>query len=311
MKSRAISYLARLRFRFFLACVFTLFASPAVFAEEQVEKYAFEHEVDAYYSSVGVYINLTDEPIPDLGDVSEKSIYQDLLFRSHKPRFMLFEASVYPMPVLGAYLKKHQRPFYDQTAINDDQNLVKILTAGFEEPYALSMFMGNVVTYGSEIAEGYRNKGFMGYLLSYGDTHIVNNEFVQDNWWELEWKIKGSIVKQSRNLEWSFRVGGKWHDNPAITDAMYVGIRRDQIRTDKSWLSFIDNSGVDFYLEFAQDGFTPTQQRALLFKNIPVSDASYVVRLNVGLIRTTDRRYSAPLTEDTSLQIVITPSIKF
>ena len=48
----------------------------------------------------------------------------------------------------------------------DDLNIVEVLTAGFEEPYALSLFLGNMVTYGpSDSGEG-KNKGFMGYLIS-------------------------------------------------------------------------------------------------------------------------------------------------
>jgi len=139
----------------------------------------------------------------------------------------------------------------------------------------------------------------------------LNNEVIDDNWYEFEWKIKGTFVKQQKNLDWSFRVGAKWHGNPFISDAVYMGIRRDHFDIKQGWLSFLQNSGVDMFLEFSQSKFAPTQQRILLHKNIPLESSGNIFTLTLGLIRTTERRYQFPLVEDTSLQLVITPSIKF
>jgi hypothetical protein len=289
-------------------------AAPA-WADDTVQQpfswYNWEAEVDAYYSNLGLYINLTDEPIPDLGNQSEDVIYRDLLLRSHKPRFMLLEASVYPMPILGAAIKQNYPDTYDDATFGADFNLVKVLTAGFEEPYALSLFLGNMVTYGSDETGQSKNKGFMGYLFSHGDKHLLNNEVIADNWYEFEWKIKGKIDKTEYNLDWSFRVGGKWHGNELIADAFYFGIRRDQFDFDSAWLSFLENSGVDMFFEFGQELHAPTQQRLLLHKNIPFSNSHSLIVLTTGLIRTSPRRYSFPLEENTDLQLVIAPSFKF
>ncbi|MDF3822722.1 hypothetical protein P3G55_22680, partial [Leptospira sp. 96542] len=35
------------------------------------------------------------------------------------------------------------------------------------------------------------HRGYMGYLLSCGAQHIHNNVLIDDNWCELEWKLKG------------------------------------------------------------------------------------------------------------------------
>ena len=140
---------------------------------------------------------------------------------------------------------------------------------------------------------------------------MLNNEAIHDNWWEFEWKIKGEIARPNLDLDWSFRIGGKWHENVSIADTYYVGVRRDHIDVKKRWISFLDNSGVDLFFEFGQDERAPTQQRAFIFKNIPLENSKRALRLSFGLIRTTERRYRAPLQENTNLQLVITPSIKF
>jgi len=259
-------------------------------------------------------LELADEPIPDLGNQSEEAIYQDLLLRSHKPRFILLELSINPMPVLGAFIKNNYGHFYQEAELGEDLNIVEVLTAGFEEPYAVSIFMGNMVVYGAEGSETDgrgTNKGFMGYLLSHGDKHLLNNEVINDNWYEFEWKIKGKIVKQQRNLEWSFRLGAKWHENESIADSIYVGVRRDHFDIEKKWLSFLENSGVDLFFEYSQDALAPTQQRILVHKNFPLENSKRVFTLAVGLIRTTSRRYQLPLQENTDLQLVIIPSVKF
>ena len=59
-------------------------------------------EPDAYYSNVGVFVPLTDEPIPDINITSEIDIYRQLLLTSWPPRFFLAELSVDPLPALDS-----------------------------------------------------------------------------------------------------------------------------------------------------------------------------------------------------------------
>jgi hypothetical protein len=277
----------------------------------ETETIAWETEVDPYYTSIGLYINLTDQPIPHLNTTDEKNIYGDLLLRSYKPRFMLIEASVYPMPVLGAFWRHNYRDSYDKAQLGSDLNMVEALTAGFEEPYALSLFLGNMVTYQSDITAMGKNKGFMGYLLSVGDKHLFRNQVIDDNWLELEWKIKGTVSQTQMDLDWSLRAGLKWHDEEAIADAYYFAFRRDHSEIKNAWLSFMENSGVDVYFEFGQALRAPTQQRLLFHKNIPLQNSKNRFVFTLGLIRTSQRRYQPPYQIDTDLQLVFTPSIKF
>lgn len=188
---------------------------------------SFDYELDAYYSNASIYIPLTNQAIKDIGEAGEFEVYRTLALQSFNPRFFLIEASINPLPVLGLYLKREQRSFYDDFDISDDLNLIQAITEGFEEPYALSFFLGNVVRFSSPGEyEKTSNKGYTGFLLSVGDQHIKDNVAIDDNWHELEWKLKGDKRFRDRNLSWSFRLGSKTHSHQDITDVYYLGLRR-------------------------------------------------------------------------------------
>jgi hypothetical protein len=113
---------------------------------------SIEYELDAYYTNIGAYIPLTDAEMKEVEVGDETLIYRELLANAFIPRFFLVEASVNPLPVLGVYIKEDHESFYDRAEITDDVNLIDALTEGFEEPYALSFFVGNVIRFTSAIS---------------------------------------------------------------------------------------------------------------------------------------------------------------
>ena len=111
----------------------------------------FGYELDLYYTNVSVEIPLTDKPMPNGGWLSEREVYTRLFKDSLHPQLLLLEASVYPMPVLGTYLKEHSPNTYDNFTFGDtDLNLLDGLTAGFQEPWALSAFVGSGMNFTRE-----------------------------------------------------------------------------------------------------------------------------------------------------------------
>ena len=94
--------------------------AAAAVAEAQAETSKAEvvWERDPYYSDVDVNIPLTDKPIPTIRSKNEATIYRDLVTGSLVPRYMLLEASIYPMPVLGTYIKGHSPWLYQQGEIS-------------------------------------------------------------------------------------------------------------------------------------------------------------------------------------------------
>ncbi|MBU0730243.1 MAG: hypothetical protein KKE17_05870 [Proteobacteria bacterium] len=280
---------------------------------EKTETVSFEYELDAYYSNVGLYVSLTDKPIAFAGEKSEFQIYRDLFYSSYVPRFAVVEASVNPLPCLGLFIKNNYEDFYDDAEASSDINLIQAVTAGFEEPYAFSIFLGNVISFRKPGETGLvPNKGYMGYLISAGNYHIKDNDAISDNWLELEWKIKGDRKVEKQRLSWSFRVGGKMHGNQYITDVFYVSLRRSRIDYEASWLSLMQNSGFEFTLKFDAAEMNLVQNTFFVSKKWPMQKVA-ALTIDIGYIWEANRKYSGYLRDDekNDLSFIMRPNIEF
>jgi hypothetical protein len=272
-------------------------------------------EWDAYYTDVGAYIPLTSTPIPTIRSDSEAAIYSQLIQGSAIPRYMVLEASVYPLPMLGTYLKKHAPGFYKQGEIgNTGVNLIESFTAGFQEPWAISAFFGNVAKLErpGETRPG-SNLGYTGYLISGGTKHIKDNVLIDDHWYELEWKIKGKINYPDQKLDWSFRVGGKFNANPYVTDVVYFGIHRSNLDYHAPFLSQLKNVSVDVKVQMAQRGGQIVRSEFFLGKKYPVTEKGFSPTLDIGFIWESPNEYSGALRDRnrSTLTFLLRPSIEF
>ncbi len=282
--------------------------------ETEGKRLSIEFELDAYYSSVDLIASLTDKPIPDVGEKSEFEIYKDLLMSSYLPRFLLLEASVNPMPCLGVLIKRNAEDFYEDTQVSGDFNLVQTVTAGFEEPYAFSLFLGNVVSFqrpGEERKAG--NNGYMGYLASAGNYHIKDNELIDDNWYEVEWKIKGSREFVTQELQWSFRIGGKFHGNPEIADVLYIAFRRSRLDYEASAKSILKNSGFEYTFDMDSRSFNPVRSYLSVDKKWPFKNEKFAFTLALGFMWEANRKYSGSLGEQgvDNFQVFLRPNLEF
>ena len=271
---------------------------------------------DPYYSDVDLNIPLTNAPIPTIRSDSEAVIYRDLIEGSLVPRYMLLEASAYPMPILGTYIKSHSPWLYQQGEISrTGLNLIESATAGFQEPWAMSAFFGNIANLQrpGEDQQGNNNLGYTGYLISAGAQHIKDNVLIQDRWYELEWKIKGDLNDSGEKLSWSFRVGGKFNANPYITDTMYFGIHRTNLDFEQPFLSWIKNSDVDVQVEFSQDGGRVIREEFIIGKKYPFPRQGFSLTLDMGFIWDSVEEYSGPLRTDkrSSTTLVLRPGLEF
>ncbi len=272
-------------------------------------------EFDPYYTNVGWYKPLTSESIPTITSDSEIDILRQLVQGSAIPRYMLLEASVYPMPVMGSYLKRNETDFYNQGRIGHSGiNFFQSATAGFQEPWAVSAFFGNIATLvrPGETRKG-SNFGYTGYLLSAGSKHIKDNELINDNWYELEWKIKGKRNFPKDKMQWSFRAGGKFHDNPDITNVVYIAVNRSNLNSNYPFLSWINNAVIDMKVHYSQIDGQLIRAEAIVGKKYPLQDKSYTPNLRVGVIWASPNEYSGELLSRNKglITLVIRPSIEF
>ncbi|MDF3821403.1 hypothetical protein P3G55_15980 [Leptospira sp. 96542] len=278
----------------------------------------FHYELDAYYSNVGADIALSDADEPNGGHLEETEVYRRLFNDSFRPRLFLLEASVNPMPVLGTWYKRNHPNGYDNydvgSAGGNNFNLIDGVTAGFQEPWAISAFLGSSMKFRREGEdEKQSNRGYMGYLLSCGAQHIHNNVLIDDNWCELEWKLKGERTFREEELSWSFRVGLKEHGNPDIRDLFYVGLRRTNLSYSSRLLSFLNNANVELLTEFARDDGHLMRQQIIFGRNFPLPRYRVALALDVGLIYENRRKYSGQLADADAdeLTFVFRPNIKF
>jgi hypothetical protein len=272
-------------------------------------------EWDPYYSDVGANIPLTSTPIPTIRSDSEAQIYSKLIQGSAIPRYMVLEASIYPLPILGTYLKKHNPGFYKDGEIGHTGfNVIESATAGFQEPWAVSAFFGNVAKLErpGETRAG-SNLGYSGYLISGGTKHIKENVLIDDKWYELEWKIKGKLNYPDQKLDWSFRVGGKFNANPYVTDVMYVAIHRSNLDYHAPFLSQLKNISLDVKMQLSQRNAQIVRSEFILGKKYPVTDKGFSPTLDIGFVWDSPSEYSGPLrTRDHStLTFLLRPSIEF
>ena len=295
-------------------CCFAAEGQPAQNKPLERAKIEITPELDAYYSNVGLHIPLTDAPIPDVGETDELKVYKGLFLNSLSPRFMLLEASVFPMPVLGTYLKTNHRSFYDSASVGEDLNLISVVTAGFQEPYSLSLFFGDIATF---VKPGEKrndnNKGYMGYLFTVADKHIKNNVLISDKSLEIEWKTKGEKNFSDEKLSWSFRLGAKLHENKEIADSLYIGLRRSNLDFNYRILSWLRNSTYDFRWDFSSKNGEILRQEYILGKKIPFKDYKFAMKLDFGLIWQNFRAYSGELRDMTrnEFQVVLRPNFQF
>jgi len=286
-------------------------------------RHELSFEADPYYSYSAYTYAITDTPIPEEKYTDEFDIYLSLLKNFYKPRFFLTEISVYPLPMAGVYIKKNHKSFYDDSEATQNINLVKAVTAGFPEPWAASLFFGNVINFLDTEKKGNNKtvgKAFSGILASYGNRHIVDNTMVEDNWIEGEVKLKGEDVHPRRDLSWSYALGYKWHSNNEINSKMYISIKRNRVDYIKSSSNifikfFIENSETEFRLDFNTRDYREKLivRYFLLFGKKYAITSRSVISFGIGALKTEADGYRGELKQDVdeNWQLLFRPNFKF
>lgn len=285
-----------------------------LFGSQQLGWADLDWELDLYYTNISLNIPLTEAPIQDLSGKGEWEIYSKLFRDSLIPRFLLLEAAVMPLPLAGAALKEYAPGLYNSADLGRDQNVIQWITAGFEEPYAFSVFVGDMVRFTKQGEEQLSsNKGYMGYLCSYSNQHIKNNILVPDHSLEAEWKLKGERSFKDDKLSWSFRLGAKIHDNPHIADTLYLGFRRSDLDFTVNPFEFLKNSSFEVRWDIGIRHGNLVRQEYVLGKKFPIKSWEVAVKLDAGVIWEDPARYSGPLknNETSIITVVLRPNIIF
>ena len=249
-------------------------------------------ELDPYYTNLSLYIG--GEP-PDLGEVSEEEVYSSLLFSPDIPFIFLIEPAIYPLPFLGSYIRENFPSLYGRAKWGEE-NLIRSLTNLYEESYSLSFFVGRVVNFSSKNLLSW-NKGYMGFLVSVGGDHLVENRQIFTSWVEIELKLKGFYsFPQKKRLSWSFRLGFKGFTSSFIRDTFYIGLKRDRITKKGEWYSWIENGGVEGMMYFSSSLREVLEGKLLFIKYFPFK--GFTLGLGIGVRWNKRSRYEGDLKED-------------
>jgi len=291
--------------------IFTIFISITIWAETLVE---YDYELDFYYSNLSIFFDLDpDHEILDASNYSETEIYKELILHTFSPNIFLMEASVHPLAIGGLYFRKNHPKQYEQSQLLDI-NLVKTMTAGFEEPYSISFFMGRMVVFKNNMDDKVgKNRAYMGYLVTLGDYSIKDNVAHHDKWVTLEFKLKGTREQKRRDLDWSFRVGTVMHSNHDFVNNLYIGARRSSIDYQKSVWSFIYNSAFSSMFAVNATSFTLTEAEIVLEKKWPIGYEKLSFGLGVGYLFNSGEKYRGELKEEgiNNHQLILRPNIKW
>jgi hypothetical protein len=155
--------------------------------------------------------------------------------------------------------------------------------------------------------------GHTGYLVSAGSKHIKENVLIGDNWYELEWKIKGKRDFPNDKLQWSFRIGGKFHDNPAITNVAYAAIHRNNLNSNFPFLHWVKNTELDLKLHFSQLDGQLVRAEVIAGKKYPLANKNYTPTLNIGFVWSNPKEYRGVLAtnDKNTFTLVFRPSVEF
>lgn len=293
------------------AFLIQLFSIITLQAQDIVE---FDYELDAYYSNVSAFIDLDrDANITDGSSMSERQLYQRLLLNSLTPNIFLMEFSLHPMSIGGLYYRDNNENLYTESKLKKF-HLVKSLTAGFDEPYSISMFLGHMIVFTKKNStRAGNNRAYTGVLLTVGDKTIKDNKAHLDTWVNIEFKLKGTRDKKNADLDWSFRFGSRMHTEKDFADSIYIGARRKSIDYDKSIFSIVYNSAFSTMFAVSADTFEIIEGEAMVEKVYPSSIEGLSISLGIGYIYISDDKYLGILRDEgvDNHQLILRPNLKY
>jgi hypothetical protein len=282
---------------------------------------AFALEIGAHQRLFGFYLgeNISLSPYKSYGSVylnfqrharmraiqpqQEHRLYQHLLRRLALPRFILVQTTLYPLAAASCFCETDHPALFNRCKVYPGLNWFKAISTGPEEPYALSLFLGNITLFsrGTPSAQEPRRIGsaLAGVVFSAGHWHILDNIRIDDHWYEIELALTGRFQDQQKmKLSWDFRVGYKAHENPLAFDVAVLSLNRSHSDWQfKNW-SLFKNSEFNTAFNFpvgddARDRPVLTRIYFVFSKKYPITllRRTWLLKLGAGFVHARIRRF--------------------
>jgi len=278
---------------------------------------AFTPGIYKSYSSINVDLDKEEELL--LWQDDEFGLYRDLVKRSIQPGFFLLEFTGYPMASISAWMEEHHNDSYQKFNVGENFNLLKSFGAGFQEPWSISLFLGQLGTYwdlNDDDEMFVAASGASGLVLTGGLSQLFDNSFVESNWFRVEWKLKGSGGYGPKKRSWDLKAGYRWYGIEGISNTATLILKRTKTQKSKLDWRFFHNSTTSIELEL------PTSEIKDSFSRVHFTYGKYfpikgrMGGLKFGVLYENRKEYSSFLNEFSSkktrqFQFIIKPLVLF
>jgi len=260
----------------------------------------------------------------------ERHVYGILLSRLYKPKYIVAQATAYPLALLSSDMETYHPKHYRQFEFMEI-NLLRTISSGYEEPYALSLLLGNFALFGyheqdeqgkSRIRQS--GSALAGIIITTGHLYIHDNIRVNERWWQYELILTGKLNEPKvRMIEWNFRIGTKHHQTDLTPDVALLILHRSHTEWNFRQFSFIRNSHFHYeaYFPIFHDGqklpFT-VRQYFSYGKKFPFKKFNrlFALRIGGGIIWEKLRLYNHDqrffeAQQSSQITYLIQPSIEF
>lgn len=323
------------------SCAFFLLTSTILVNHLPAQTWNLRHPIWGYesgltfasgiykgYANAFVYLK-SKSSTPIFQPQQEGPIYHWLLSRLHKPRYLVFQVTAYPLAFLSSELETFHPEQFNRFKFMG-MNLMRSVGSGYEEPYALSLILGNLAFLGYNKNQSNHFKkinqsgsAIGGLSVTTGQVHIHDNIQIRDWWWQYELILTGILQEpKARKINWNFRVGVKTHEYKIARDVAIFYFQRSHTDWQNRRFSLIRNSRFQYEAHFPIDNGwrrpSTTRQFFSYSKKLPFQILGYFVtfRLGGGLLWEHIRYYDHQERqfrpkEESRLLWLVQPSVEF
>ncbi|MFZ5515200.1 MAG: hypothetical protein ACOY90_01095 [Candidatus Zhuqueibacterota bacterium] len=245
---------------------------------------------DLYKPYSSLYLGLQRPRIMESG--RERAIYAELLKRLFLPKYFLIQATLYPFSAWSSHWETSHYNWYRRFQIYGSINGLRTLGSGNEEPYAMSLFLGNIIRLAYRESDAdlthARNAGsaLAGFLLSGGNHFIHNNIYLIGRWYQAELMLIGISQSPQQRLFWNFRIGTKVYQDCFLSNALTVSLERNSTDYQTTGFSLLKNSILKYQAKLPlqhEDTETPASfQMVSIAKKFPVRLGERTAFLVIG-----------------------------
>ena len=302
--------------------------SQSLFWGKQMGKVHVRGQItyDIYKPYSSVYFGLERPKIMESGQ--ERKIYTELARRLFLPKYFLIQATLYPLAAWTSHWETSHYELFRRFKIYKGINGLRSIGSGFEEPYVLSMFLGNIVRLAyfekKDKKSLTKNAGssLAGFLFSGGNHYIYDNIYLIGRWYQAELMLIGDSQSPQQRRFWNFRIGTKIYKTNFLSNAFTLSLERNSTDFYATGFSVLKNSIFKYQAKFpfpSAEEKTPASFQMVNFaKKIPVKilgRKAFLV-LGTGVKWEWLRRYdhdAGKFEENPSSQLVwlITPNVEF